>query len=318
MVSRRELLALSPAAPAILRGAALTARQRVDRVLEGKETDRPAFTFWYHFLLEKHPGERFARATLDFHRKFRTDLVKVMSDYPYPKPPGRWWEAREQKNPFPEQIRALEIIAGGLGGRAHFVETIFNPWNQATKIASKEEVLRLKAEKPQALLDALEAIARSQANHARLAVARGASGVFLAIDNALDSVLTRQEYARFSEPFDRMILDAVRSAPLNILHLHGDKVYLEHFWQGWPVAGINYSLHATGVCMSEARSEFGGLLLGGFDEQNFRKLSADTLKQQYETARAAAGPRFLAAGGCSVPNDTTDTELLRVTKMFGA
>jgi hypothetical protein len=30
-------------------------------------------------------------------------------------------------SPFPEQLRALELIRDGLRGQAYFVETIFNP-----------------------------------------------------------------------------------------------------------------------------------------------------------------------------------------------
>src|SRR5713101_1028703 len=183
MLSRRNLL-LGSAAAFILRGATMTSKERVDRARKGADVDRPPFSFWHHFLDDSKPGEEHARSTLEFHEKFHTDLVKVMSDYPYPKPKGEWWVLREEKNPFPQQIRALELIRDGLKGQAYFVETLFNPWYVAEKLSSKEAVLRLKQEKPQALLDALGAIANSEANHARRAVAAGASGIFLAIQNA--------------------------------------------------------------------------------------------------------------------------------------
>jgi uroporphyrinogen decarboxylase len=317
MATRRTFLLASAgavAAPA----EALTPRQRVDRILAGNDPDRPAFTFWYHFLDEKEPGARHAQLTLDFHRKFRTDLVKVMSDYPYPKPQGAWHDLREEKDPFPEQIKALEIIRDSLNGSAHFVETIFNPWNVAEKLSSKDEVLKLKATRPQALLDALEVIAKSEANHARLAVAKGASGIFLAVANAQEGVLSRVDYAKFSEPFDRMILDAVKPAPLNILHAHGDKVYLDLFWKGWPVTVLHHSTHGTGVSMAEARRSYAGVLMGGWDERAFRKLDRPALKRQWMQAREGAGKRYIVAPGCSVPNDTTGEELLRVSKLFGA
>jgi uroporphyrinogen decarboxylase len=290
----------------------MTPRERVDRVLAGKEADRLPFTFWYHFGLEKLPGDRHAQATLDFHRRLRTDLVKVMSDYPYPKETGF------VANPFPEQIRALEMIRDGLGGKAHFVETVFNPWNQTVKTWSKDEVSRLMSERPQQLLDRLENVAKSEASHAKRAIAAGASGIFLAIDNAIDGVLTREQYKKFSEPFDRMVLDAVRSAPLNILHLHGDKVYLDLFWKGWPAAAVNYSSVATGVPIAEARKKYSGVLLGGLDEVNFRKLTPEQLLQQWKQSHQAAGAKHILTPGCSVPNDTTDKELLRVTRMLGA
>jgi len=297
----------------------LTSRERVDRALKGADLDRPPFTFWHHFGLERLPGARHAEATLAFHRKFRTDLVKVMSDYPYSKPAaGEWYKLKVDTNPFPEQIRALELIRDGLAGKAHFVETIFVPYNQAEKLSSKEEVAKMRRDNPQALLDALEVIAKSEASHARRSIAAGASGIFLAIDNAQDGILTQEEYAKFSEPFDRMVLDAVRSAPLNILHLHGDKVYLDRFYRGWPAAGINYSAHGTGVSVAEARRRYSGLLMCGLDERNYRTLAAADLRRQWREAQAAAGKRFLLAPGCSVPNESEDEELLRLPQVLGA
>ena len=296
------------------RPGSLTRRQRVDHALMGAEVDRPPFTFWHHFRLDS--GERHAAATLDFHRRLRTDLVKVMSDFPFPRPAGNWYELRVEENPYPEQIRALEIIRDGLAGQAHFVETIFNPWNVAEKLSSPAEVKQLMAERPQALLDALEAIARSEANHARRAVSLGASGVFLAVANAQEGILTRAEYAKFSEPFDRMVLEAVREAPLNVLHLHQDKVYLDLFYTGWPAAAINYSAHATGVGIAEMRKQFNGVLMGGLDEVRFRALTAAEMKEQWLAAQEAAGPRYILAPGCSVPDDTTDEELLRLANLL--
>ncbi len=297
----------------------MTSKERIDRALKGAGVDRPPFSYWYHFGLENLPGDRHAQATLDFHRKFHTDLVKVMSDFPYPRPEGAWFTGlRVHENPFPEQIRALQIIRDSLRGQAYFVETVFNPWNQAEKVAGKEEVQRLKQANPQALLDALEVIAKSEANHARRAVETGASGVFLAIANAGDGVLSRDEYIRFSEPFDRMVLDAVKSAPLNILHLHGSRIYLDRFYEGWPVAAVNYSHTTTGVPIADFRRRYAGVLMGGIDEVNYRKLSEDDLRRQWHAAQEAAGGRFMLTPGCSVPNETTDEEMLRLTRVLSA
>jgi uroporphyrinogen decarboxylase len=315
-MKRREFL-LAPAAARSFAGhAAMTPRERVDRALAGKTLDRPPFTLWYHFGLEKKGPEAHAEATLSFHRRFSTDLVKVMSDFPYPKPGGQWWELREEASPFAPQIRALEIIRGGLGGRAHFVETIFNPWNVAEKLSSKEEVARMMAEQPQRLLDALGVIAKSEANHARKAVAAGASGVFLAIANAQEGILTREQYGKFSAPFDRMVLEAAAGAPLNTLHLHGDKVYLDLFWKGWPAAAINYSAHGTGTAVAAARKQYGGLLLAGIDERNYRSLKPADLRSQIAAARREGGAKLVVTPGCSVPNETTDEEALRLSRLL--
>lgn len=317
MLSRRTFLWAAAAAVSCT-SPKLTHKDRVDRTLRGADLDRPPFSFWYHFGLEGHPPEHHAEATLDFHRKFRTDLVKVMSDFPYPRPAGNWWELREEKNPFPEQIRALEIIRDGLAGSAYFIETIFNPWNVAEKLSSRQAVLQLKEERPQALTAALEVISRSEANHARRALEAGAVGIFLAIANADPSVLSEQDYARFSEPFDQAILDAARGAPLNTLHLHGEHPYLDHFYRGWSATVIHYSAHGAGVPLAEVRSKFGGVLMGGIDERKFRTASEAELRAQWQAAQEAAGNRFILAPGCSVPDETPDEEMMRLVRVLGA
>jgi hypothetical protein len=57
--------------------------------------------------------------------------------------------------------------------------------------------------------------------------------------------------------------------------------------------------------------------MGGIDEVNFRKLMRGDLIRQTRAAREAAGKRFILAPGCSVPNDTTDQELLRLNRALG-
>jgi uroporphyrinogen decarboxylase len=318
-MKRRAFLFSSAAALVSAAPKAMKPKQRVDAALAGQEPDRPPFTFWHHFHLEAKPTIEHAGATLDFQRKFRLDVVKVMSDYPYPKGHGtNWWELKEEKTPFPAELEALKIIRDGLAGQKYFVETIFNPYNVARKLSSKEQVQRLQRERPQALLDALEVIAKSEANHARAAIALGAAGVYLAIDNAQTGILTPDEYKRFSEPFDRMILEAVPSAPMNTLHLHGDKVYLDYFVKGWPASIISYSSHGTGVSVSEMRKKYDGVLMAGLDEKNFRTLGYGGLKRGFGDAFKAAGNKWICAPGCSVPDDSTDEEMLRVTQMFGA
>ena len=316
-LSRRRFLIVAAAA-ALSAAEKMTSAERVDRALKGGDVDRVPFSFWHHFGDEALPATRHAASTLEFHRKFRTDLIKVMSDYPYPKPKGKWYELRVEEDPFPEQIRALELVRDGLGAKAPFVETIFNPWNVAEKLSSKEAVMQLKSERPQALLDALEAIAESEAKHARKAINAGASGIFLAIANAQSDILSPRDYAKFSEPFDRLVLDAAGGVPLNTLHLHGDKVYLDRFYKRWPAVSINYSSFATGIGIARVRANFSGLLMGGIDEIDFKKLSMDEMQKQAKSARSAAGKRFLLAPGCSVPNDTTDEEAMRLVKVAGA
>ena len=61
----------------------LSHKERVDRALRGQEVDRPPFTFYHHY---KRPTAREeAQDHLEFHRAYKTDIVKVMNDFDYPK-----------------------------------------------------------------------------------------------------------------------------------------------------------------------------------------------------------------------------------------
>jgi uroporphyrinogen decarboxylase len=293
----------------------LTSKERVDRAMAGQDVDRPPFSFWHHFGLTSY--EAHARRTLEFHSAYRTDLVKVMSDFPYPKSAGKWYELKFDDNPFPDQIRALELIRKGLNGSAYMIETVFNPWNVAQKLSSKEEVLRLKEEKPQALLDALDVITESEIAHAKRAYAWGASGVLFSVANALSAEMSVEDYQKFSAPFDKRFLDGVaNAAPLNILHLHVEPPYLATF-HNFHAPIINYSMHVSKIPIIDVRRQFRSwVIAGGIDEVNYRNLTPTDLARQWYAAATAAGPKFILTPGCSVPNDSTREELARLPDLL--
>jgi len=315
-MNRRDfLLSAAALSSTSLAQSKMTPKDRVNLVLAGKKPDRAPFTFWHHFGDATFPGLKHATSTLEFQRKYHLDIVKVMSDYVYPKGAGaQWYELKVESSPFPEQLVALELIRDGLAGQKHFLETFFNPWNVAEKLSSKEAVLLLMREKPQALLNALEAIAKSEANHARAALERGASGIFLAIANAQQGILTRDEYKKFSEPFDRMVLAAATDAPMNTLHLHGEKVFLDHFWKGWPAQIINYDSVGTNVSLATARKQFSGVLMGGLNHPTVAVSAPSEIKDAKRDASTSAGIKWICAPGCSVPDDSSHTDLLKLTK----
>jgi uroporphyrinogen decarboxylase len=312
---RRNFLLSTIAAPLAFGRTTLTSKERVDRALKGDAVDRPPFSFWHHFGLKT--AEAHCKATLDFHRAYHTDIVKVMSDFPYPKPAGAWYELKPASNPFPDQIHALEMIRDGLGGSAYFIETIFNPWNVAQKLSSKDDVLRLKNEKPQALLDALDVITQSEISHAKRALQTGASGILLSVANANAEEMSADDYVKFSQPFDKRILQAISGARLNILHLHVQPAYIGLF-DSFPAPIINYSLHVSGVPIAEVRRRYSQVIAGGIDEVNYRKLTPSQLASQWTAASLAAGRKFILTPGCSVPNESTPQELSLLPKLMNA
>ncbi len=298
--------------------------QIVKAVLQGEKVDRVPFTFWHHFRLDKFPGEKHAEATLAFYRKFDVDLLKVMSDFPYPLPEGLdkieeeadWSKLELLKNPFPEQVKALRIIQKELKGEVLFVETIFQSWTVARKLSSKQVVARLKDENPNLLRQVLRTISQSQANHVRHALDAGAAGIFLAVEAADADVMSAEEYQRLVRESDLIVLDAARTGGhLNILHMHGNKIHFDELIVH-PVQVINYSVYGTGIDLGTAKTKFSGTIMGGMDETHIANLSREELRSEIESAqRAMQKRRFILSPGCSVPDDIRDDPLQQVKEI---
>ena len=172
-------------------------------------------------------------------------------------------------------------------------------------------VQKLRKEQPRVLLDALDIITQSEINHVKRALASGVAGILLSVANAKSSVLSPEDYLRFSAPFDKRILQAISGARLNILHLHVEPSHIDLF-RDFPATAINYSVHVSSIPVADVRRRYGNVIMGGIDEVNYRKLTASDIEAQWRSAQKAAGGKFMLSPGCSVPNDCTTEELERL------
>jgi len=67
----------------------------------------------------------------------------------------------------------------------------------------------------------------------------------------------------------------------------------------------------SGIAISEIRKHYAQPILGGVDEIDYRKLTTSDIRRQWTETRKQAGAKYIAAPGCSVPNDSTPDELAR-------
>jgi uroporphyrinogen decarboxylase len=289
--------------------------ERVKRALKGEEVDRPPFSFWYHFGLQHTPGIKHAEAEIDFYRAYDLDFLKVMSDYPYPLPPGveaveteEDWRRVEpisaKDQCWAEQLNALSMINDAIGKEALFIETIFSPWTTARRMTPAGDMAEARRRHPEALLAAMDNVAASLADYAREAVARGAAGIFLSLGAATEDVMSAEEYKTWGRPFDLKVLEAVRGAPFNVLHIHGRQIHFDSLLD-YPADAINWSHFATPPSLNEGRLRSGKTVMGGIDEAAAAHLSPPEIRKQVAEAMREVGPRgLMITPGCSVPTDT--------------
>jgi uroporphyrinogen decarboxylase len=297
--------------------------ERVTSALKGDEVDRPPFSFWYHFGLQHMTGRKHAEAEVDFYRAYDLDFLKVMSDYPYPLPDGldavgteEDWRRIEPIAPdnkcWSEQLSALSMINAEIGREAMFIETIFSTWTTARRLARSGSVTAARERHPETLLAAMDAISISLAGYAKEVLNRGAAGIFLSLGAATDEVMTAEEYEPWGRPFDLRILEAVRDAPFNVLHIHGKRIHFDSLLD-YPVSALNWSHFATAPSLREGKVRSCKTVLGGIDEATASHVSAPEISKQVDSAIRDVGTRgLIVTPGCSVPTDTREKSLREV------
>ncbi|MFY9553818.1 MAG: uroporphyrinogen decarboxylase family protein [Blastocatellia bacterium] len=297
--------------------------ERVINVLKGNDVDRPPFSFWYHFGLQHLPGRKHAEAEIDFYRAYDLDFLKVMSDFAYPMPRGLEavdtetdWKAIEPIPPgdpsWSEQLSALSLINDAIGKEAMFIETIFSPWTVARRLARSGSLTNARERHPEALLAALDAIATSLADYAKEAIARGAAGIFLSLGAATADVMTAEEYEAWGRPFDLKILESVRDAPFNVLHIHGKRIHFDSV-SDYPISALNWSHFATAPSLAEGKARSGRTVLGGIDESIASHVSPPEIGEQITKSIGEVGKvGLIVTPGCSVPTDTRERSLRAV------
>lgn len=294
--------------------------ERVTSALNGEEVDRPPFSFWYHFGLQHMPAVKHAEAEIDFYRAYDLDFLKVMSDYPYPLPANLEaieteddWKRIEPTSPadpcWDEQLAALSMIDDAIGKEAMFIETIFSPWTTARRLAKSGSLEAARQGYPETLLRAMEAIASSLADYSREVLKQGASGIFLSLGAASDDVMSVEEYETWARPFDLKILEAVREATFNVLHIHGRRIHFDSV-MNYPASALNWSHFATAPSLKEGKVLSRKTVLGGIDEATASHVSPPEIREQIETTIREMGTRgLIVTPGCSVPTDTRELSL---------
>jgi uroporphyrinogen decarboxylase len=297
--------------------------ERVTRALKGEEVDRPPFSFWYHFGLQHMSWKEHATAETDFYRAYGLDFLKVMSDFPYPFPAGLEavaseddWKRVEPVGPedecWSQQLSALSLINDQIGKEAMFIDTIFSPWTTARRLSRSGGLAVARQRFPETLLAALDAISTSLASYAKEALKRGAAGIFLSLGAASDDVMVANEYDIFGRPFDLKIIDAVRDASFNVLHIHGKRIHFNSV-KDFPVHALNWSHFATAPTLQDGKKLSGKSVLGGVDEATASHVSAPEIGEQVEEAIREVGTRgLIITPGCSVPTDTREQSLRRI------
>ena len=212
----------------------MTSRERVFAAAGGRAVDRVPYALWQHSTVHERTVERFTRFTLDFHDKYRPDLLKVMYDEQYDLPVDRHhlrevqdWRLLEEfeahTGAFGRQLECLARIRAAVGPEVAVVQTIYSPFHVAHKFAGRR-LLEDWRQDPEAVGGALAVIAANYRRFAECCLREaGVDGFFFAPIGCEASFMEESQYVRMVRPSDLAVLEALRQAPLLILHIHGER-----------------------------------------------------------------------------------------------
>lgn len=301
--------------------------ERVQRVLAGRQPDRPPVSFWHHLPPDQVYGPPAVQAHLAYLDAFELDFLKVMNDngYPHATPVesvrdlAAIGDLRGDEPEFARQLDLLAALRAELRGRVLMTTTVFNTWAVLRHIvrpprqhlppqldgAADEPSQRIRsfwAQEPAALKSALRRISANLARFVRRCLAAGADGVFLSVrDDWVDAPdSTTSRYDEWVRPTDLEILAAASAGRFNMLHVCGHPVNFRAFAE-YPVHAINWADRAVGPAIADVAPWARPAICAGLE--NLTTLVTGTTEEcerQVADALRQASPRpIMIAPGCT-------------------
>ncbi len=206
---------------------------------------------------------------------------------------------------FGEHLRALWMLVREVGKEVDVVQTVFSPLAVVAMLCGSDDRFREFSEADaDAAHAALSAAATTLMAYARACVSAGASGIFFApLGWASRGTFEDAFYAAYGRPYDLAVLDAVRDAPFNILHVCRNHNMLDMLLD-YPVAAFNWADRGErNPSLGEVKARTPKAVMGGIDQARLHAMSQDDVLAQARDALTTGSGLFLTAG-CAIRPDT--------------
>lgn len=302
----------------------------MEACLTGSALDRPPVALWRHFPVDDQDPSTLAASILRFQELYDFDFIKItpassycLKDYgitdewrgnaegtrdflKHPIQTPQDWNTLPRITPAESylsmQLDCLAQISAGAAKDTPFIQTIFDPMSQAKNLVGRETLLVHMRQHPKDLHAGLERLAENTIAFINKCLPLGIDGIFLAVQHAQASLLSRDELQEFVLPYDIEILSHVKDLWLNIIHLHGKDIYFSQLSQlSAPV--INWHDQETPPDLPGGKSLFPGAVCGGL--RQWETLVFGTPDAVTEEARRAikstGGKKIILGTGCVLP-----------------
>jgi uroporphyrinogen decarboxylase len=300
----------------------MTKNERVLTTLAGGVTDRAPFSVYMHSTVHEKTAKKFVEFTLSFYKRFDPDYIKVMFDEHYDLPPHldfirsiEVWRELEEFDPhtgaFGRQLAALKEIKDAVGPDVPVIQTLFLPLHFGIRLAYRR-ILEDWKRSPEDVLFGLDIIAKNSVRFGKACLAEaGIDGFFFGAYGCEQAWFNEKDYKTFAMPSDRLVINALASAPITLLHIHGESKNHFNVLKDYPCRALSWEDRIAGPALKEARSLTGKCLVGGIDHTKAQRASKEEILKESRQALADMGARrFILAPGCTLPPGTPPENIL--------
>ena len=324
----------------------MTKRERILAAIRREPTDRPPYAFWRHFPNVDRSPAALSQTTLRFHERYGSDFLKVTpaggyavedwgcveSDELAPdghrpclrhavNAPEDWKKIRPVPMESTGWASHLETIIRCVVDRradASAIPTVFSPLSLARKLTGDRLNYDLK-ENTRLVEDALEAITDTILAFMEACFREGAEGIFYSVQAASHALHTEAEYARFGEPYDRRILEAVRGpSRLTVLHCHGERLMFDRL-AALPADVWNWDDRRAGPSLAEGKALVSGAVQGGLNQGTTLKdgTGPDAQAEAQDAMAQVEGTGLILGAGCVLLSQHADATLIDLVQSLG-
>ena len=285
-------------------------------LLAGADPGRPPVMLWKHFYFDE--PRRLAAATVAFYKEHKLAAAKVMPDIPLlfsDRALSSWSQVAQLRHisalgRADEYVQTVRLVRQELKASDVLLATVFSPLALLGMWCGPQGIADLVQAPPAAVHAVLAELADGTATLLGNCAAAGADGVYYSCWG--QDLLGPAAYREFGVPYDLAGLRGAETLEIRLLHLHGGQGIELSSFAGYPVQAVGWSELETGIGLVEGSRQLPGKIpMGGICERPptpAQQAQSTTLAHLNEVV-TALGSRFIAAPGCSLPDDLDDAGL---------
>lgn len=303
----------------------MTKKERVMAAIKGEQVDHVPTGFSLHFPKEEAAGEKAVQAHLEFFRKTDTDIIKIMNENLVPdageiRTPDDWNKIPSYSVKDAFMQRQLDMVKAILDkadpdafslGTLHGIcaSSIHPIEHRYGYVPVRELVCTHLRENKAPVVEACKRITDGMCQLAQAYCELGLDGVYYAALGGERHFMTDEEFAEFTEPFDKQIMNAVREAGgVNFLHMCKENLNMERYASYSELADVvNWGVYETNFSLEEGRKLFPGTaVMGGLANRTGVMVDGteEELKEEAKKIIRDYGKTgFILGADCTLPTE---------------